>query len=1191
MRSRQLFNEGWSFCKTSLDVKPEEMFLAEEGFQAINLPHDWLIYHTKNLYEDSMGWYRKEFIWNPEEGERAILRFDGIYMDSTIYINGQSACEWKYGYSTFDVDMTDYLRPNEKNLILVQVRHQSPNSRWYSGAGIYRNVWLKICPKVYLPFDGTYVLTQKEENGFVLKAETELVFPNEAAADVEHMVCRYRLWKGTELVQELGEEQWRRPAQKQEYENAFLAEQGKQQDFDMMKVGLESHVENLECWDIQNPSCYELTVELMEHTSAEDKVIDTQRITVGFRTIVFDSEKGLFLNGKRVKVHGVCEHHDFGCLGAVYYEAAMERKFDLLRKMGVNALRTSHNMPAPELMEMADRKGFLILSEAFDMWEKRKTEYDYARFFHDWAKRDVASWIRRDRNHPCLLLWSIGNEIYDTHVDESGQEITRRLVAYVRSHDSGYITAKTNETQSAPVFAAPVTIGSNFMPWENARKCADIVKYAGYNYAEKYYNEHHKQHPDWIIYGSETASIVQSRGIYHFPFAQSILADEDEQCSALGNSATSWGAESIEKCITDDRDTEYAFGQFLWTGFDYIGEPTPYHTKNSYFGQLDTAGFPKDSYYIFASEWTDVREQPMVHVFPYWDFNEGQLIDVRACTNASAVELFVNGVSRGRQSIDHIHGKRLLGDWQVVFEPGVITAVAYDEVGKEVARESRTSFGDSRKICLTTDCTSLVAGSRQLCFLTVETCDKQGRKVENACDFVKVEVTGAGCLLGLDNGDSTDYDEYKGSCRRLFSGKLLAVIGAKDQAGEIEVKVSAEGLESASVRIAVLTGGSEQYMEEMTEPRAEKSCLIPVRKIQLAAPNGQLLTQQQPEIEIVASIFPPQAQDKELIWKAVNDAGVEVGYVQIIEQEVSSQQKGNVQHIRIRGLGDGKFRVRCMSKSGTNHICLISQLEMEAEGFGQILLSPYQFISAALYNSTIGEIGNGNEKGIATARESFSGVVYENIDFGDFGSNRLTMWVFALSDEEYPIEIWLGNPEKQDSRLLTTVIYQKPSQWNVYQEQSFELPERIKGVVTIAICLRAKVHIKGFIFSWQNKAREQLFASEADRIYGDSFEIVDKEVKGIGNNVTLVFEQMDFGEDQVTAITVGGHTPLSVNTMHILFTDEEGKQHRNIVEFQGDETCHRAEQTFSLTPWKGKGKIEFVFLPGSHFDFSYFRFL
>lgn len=340
-------------------------------------------------------------------------------------------------------------------------------------------------------------------------------------------------------------------------------------------------VGNPHLWDVEDPYLYTLQAELLE----DGQVIQSESLRVGFCSKEFTPQEGFLLNGRKLRLNGVCEHHDLGALGAAFSKEAMRRKFLKLRGMGVNALRTSHNMPAPEVMELADELGFLVIAEAFDMWEMPKTQYDYARFFVDWAGTDVRSWVRRDRSHVSLLMWSIGNEIYDTHASEHGQEITRRLVGYVREHD--------------PRGNAPCTIGSNYMPWDGAQKCADITKMAGYNYAERYYERHHETYPDWVIYGSETASVVKSRGIYHFPLERSILTDEDEQCSSLGNSATSWGAANEEYCITMDRDTPWSCGQFLWTGFDYIGEPTPYQTKNSYFGQIDTAGIPKDAYSIY----------------------------------------------------------------------------------------------------------------------------------------------------------------------------------------------------------------------------------------------------------------------------------------------------------------------------------------------------------------------------------------------------------------------------------------------------------------------------------------------------------------------------------------------------------------------------------------------------------------
>src|SRR5690606_29368026 len=538
------------------------------------------------------------------------------------------------------------------------------------------------------------------------------------------------------------------------------------------------------------------------------------------------------------------------------------------KEMGVNSIRTAHNMPAVELMELADEMGVLICSEAFDMWERPKTPYDYARFYPDWWQKDINSWVRRDRNHPSLIMWSIGNEIYDTHASERGQELTRELMELVEQLDY-----KRN---------AVVTIGSNFMPWENAQKCADIVKIAGYNYAEKYYDQHHAEHPDWIIYGSETASVVQSRGVYHFPFEAPILADDDEQCSALGNSTTSWGAKSAEACILAERDTPYSLGQFIWTGFDYIGEPTPYHTKNSYFGQIDTATFPKDSYYVYQSCWTDYKTKPMIHIFPYWDFNVGQIIDVRVASNAPKIELQLNGKTIGTFEPEHKSGTQLVGWWKVPYEPGELKAIAYDEEGKVIATHVRRSFGDAKKIRLQADKEQMLADGRDLIFLEISMEDEQGNPVENANNRVRVEVTGAGRLLGLDNGDSTDYDQYKGLSRRLFSGKLMAIIGATLEPGDIEVKVTSKGMEPAVIKFESLQAAPEAVagvtarMANTDMPIVMGSAdEIPVRKIEIISESGQKLDPTKREIIVRAKLHPADASYQDVEWSVVNDAGIE----------------------------------------------------------------------------------------------------------------------------------------------------------------------------------------------------------------------------------------------------------------------------------------------------------------------------
>lgn len=1170
----KLFLHGWTFLKTSLEIKREEVENRKGEFVEVSLPHDWLIYDTNNLYENSIGWYKRSLTieeltrdFGYVQGEHVYLRFDGVYMDSTLYVNGEEVCQWKYGYSAFNVDIGEYL-DRQDNELLLKVVHQSPNSRWYSGAGIYRDVKLRVAPKEeHLVIDGTYVHIRPEEgDNFNMVLQSEVCSKTKPKS-----MIRYTLTDpdGGEVF-------------------CVYVEPWKERGPSLFAGKTMMWVENPVRWDIDDPNLYELCVELLDEQKA---VIEREIIKIGFRTLEFDANKGLLLNERVRKIHGVCEHHDFGALGSVFYEDALRRKIRLLKEMGVNAVRSSHNMPAKRLMEIADEMGMLVLSEAFDMWEKPKTEYDYARYFNEWFEKDVASWIRRDRNHPSLLMWSIGNEIYDTHAGERGLELTKMLVEQVRIHDKNVNAA--------------VTIGSNFMPWENARKCADVLKLAGYNYGEACYDEHHATYPDWCIYGSETASVVQSRGVYHFPYKQSILSDEDEQCSALGNSTTSWGAKSVEKCIADEKDREFVFGQFLWTGFDYIGEPTPYHTQNSYFGQLDTAGFPKDAYYIYQAQWRKAKK-PMIHVFPYWDFNEGQLVDVRICSNMPEVELFVNGESLGKKSLNHAQGTEFTAHYEVPYVRGEIRAVAYDKDGNEAASESRYSFKDAVALKAVADKTTLIAGTRALSFVEISVCDEEGHPVENAMNYVQVKTDGPIRLLGLDNGDSTDYDPYKCNARKLFNGKLLAVVGAenpcmaKDQAKEPSkaiLTISGQGLTETTVEYEILpydaqaeankgyAQGGYRYMEPQFVNR-QLPDVQPVRKIELMTESGQLLCPETPEIVVTAKVCPADATDREVIFKAVNDAGIEIDHIVI--ETISEGENGDAQ-IKIKALGDGAFKIRAMSKSSTDKVKIISQLEFKAQGFGEAYVNPYGFVTGGLHTQTYGDITNGNERGFATARGQKSGVRFDGLNFGPIGSDVITMPIFALSGAEYAFQIWEGEPDSGKDNLLLEGVYQKPSIWNVYQEETYTLNRRVKGITSLSFIFFDKVHMKGFSFEKKEKAYEKLSAAFCDKVYGDSFDVEGDLVYNIGNNVTLVFEDMDFGPEGAKAVSIVGRSRLDRNTIHIHFIDEGGTDKVQVVEYVGSKEF--AEQTFGLEEIQGKCRVEFVFLPGSEFDFASLQFL
>ena len=1147
MSVKKLFCDNWEFSKNPIGTEYAENL----DWQRVDIPHDWLIYNTKNLYETSTGWYRRNFDYTPD-GSRTALRFEGVYMDSYVYVNGKQAGEWKYGYSTFEFEITDLLTEGN-NLITVRVDPREPNSRWYSGAGIFRNVYLKKYPQTRIVPDGIYI-TADVSGKLTVTTETER--PEDVASG--DMKLRHTVMLGGEAVATLER-------------SCCACDRNCVDEYilnDNMRYTVNNDVLEIEApklWDINSPVLYTIVTELM----LKGEVIDREENKFGFRKAEFTTDKGFFLNGRHVKLHGCCEHHDLGSLGAAVNRNAIRRKLVKLREMGINAIRTSHNMPAVELMELADEMGFLILSEAFDMWELPKTTYDYARFFPEWVGKDVASWVRRDRNHPSLIGWSIGNEIYDTHASDRGQEVTTILVNHVRKHDprcNGY-----------------VTIGSNYLQSENAQKCADIVKLAGYNYAERLYDEHHKQHPDWMIYGSETASVIQSRGIYHFPLSQSVLADDDEQCSSLGNCCTGWGAKNTEACIIPDRDAEFCAGQFIWTGFDYIGEPTPYSTKNSYFGQYDTAGFPKDSVYVFRAEWTDYKKSPFVHIFPYWDFTDGQEIDVRVTTNAPLVKLFFNGSEIASKEIDHLHGKELTLDTIIKYEKGELCAIAYDENENEIARDVKRSFGDTAEIRLTPDKTTLKADGEDLIFIDISAYDESGEFVANANNRVFVSVTGAGRLVGLDNGDSTDYEQYKGTSRRLFSGKLLAIIAAKTEAGEISVKVSSPSLPDSTLTLeavaAEVTDGISAIMENTNReadcPDFEND--IPVRKITVVG-DKYVFTPDNKELSFHTEIYPANAvYSGEIEYRITTVLGIDSNLAEIV-----SAENGN---ITVRCKGDGEFYLRALCKNGTDKYHIISVLKLTGEGLGTATFNPYELVLGGLYTVANDNINNGIKHGAKFAYER-SWFGFENVDFGAVGSDTVTFPIFANCTNAVGIKVYDGIPE-QGGELIGDFTYQKKSIWLTYIPETYKLTRILRGVHTIVFESDNGYDIEGFFFEKRAKEFAELEAVNCEKIYGDKFTVNADDVTGIGNNVVLDFGEFDFTENAPSAVAITGKSKLSLNSINILVSGDT--EARLIAEFEGADEY--TERTFPIEKLNGKCKVSFTFLPGSDFDFKSFRFV
>ena len=1129
MAIKTLFNRGWQFQLT--DIDSDSKALQSDKWQNVDLPHDWLIYDSHNLYRTSKGWYSKNFSVKKAGGMRYSVRFGGVYMDCTVFVNGETAGEWKYGYSTFEFDITDFLKDGENN-ITVSVAHRSPNTRWYSGAGIYRNVWFKEYPQNHIVSDGVYFHAEKKRGNWIADIETEVV------TDKPILVRNTILdSNGTEIG-------------KGQYTAEPLT--------GFARVGIA--ITDPRLWDIDNPYTYTLVTELIDVDG--ENVIDSESCKVGFREIEFDPNEGFLINGRHLKLNGVCMHHDLGALGSAVNEAALRRQFTKLKEMGVNAIRTSHNMPSEEFMALADEMGFIVDSEAFDMWEMPKTSCDYSRFFKEWHEKDVASWIRRDRNHPSVAMWSIGNEILDQHAGPRGAELAGELAMLARKHDpkkNGYVTQ-----------------GSNFMPWEGAQRASQYLDIVGYNYAERVYDEHHKKYPHWCIYGSETASTIQSRGIYHFPESVNSTVYDDLQCSSMGNCSTGWGADITEYVIYMDRDKKFSAGTFIWTGWDYIGEPTPYSTKNSYFGQIDTAGFEKDSFYIYQAEWTTPEKNPMIHLVPsYWDFNEGQLIDIKAYTNCAKSEVYLNGKLIGSFEHNHVNGHELTGKWRVPYEKGELLAVGYDESGRILCEDRLHSFTDPVKLTVEADKTLMKADGKDMIFLTIGCVDENGNPVSNARNRVKVSVSGAARLMGMDNGDSTDYEQYKTDNRKMFSGKVLAMLASDKTAGEIKVTVSSVSMPDETIVLRAIECEADDeiccaYKVPVSNDMADD---VPVRRIDISV-SSKILTKEAPEIKAKARIYPENATYSDIEWMIVNDSGV-VSHLAEVESDGLEAT--------IKAAGDGEVRLRTQCRNGKNNVEIISELELEIKGVGRASVNPYDYVYATYTSSE--NVKFFGKLGIDTGYSPRTPFGFDRVDFGKIGSDSFEIEISDFSEGQN-FELWDGNPNESGSVKLGEWKINAKANWGQFIKTSFELSEKIKGVHSIYFVTAGHMRFMGFQFKKAVRLGATVYASECAEIYGDSYKVEGSRVIGIGNNVIIDFGDVDFGADGASKITICGKTPNDINTVNIRL-EGQGTEVR-AVEFE--KSADYVEKTFDIERITGEKHLAFIFLPGSNFDFESFRF-
>lgn len=780
-RSTSLFNSNWKFHLGEVAYADQPAF-DDSLWRTLDLPHDWSIegaFSEQNpagvgggALPGGVGWYRKTFTLPVnEKGKKQFIRFDGVYRNSEVFINGKSLGVRPNGYISFEYDISQYVKfGDEKNVIAVKVDNsKQPNSRWYSGSGIYRNVWLTSVNKVYVPYSGTFIQTPAV-NAQAAVVSSEVLLKNETEAVQQVQIV-------TEIISSNGKVA----------ASAVAAQRVKANE--QIVVAQTMQVNNPVLWSVENPVLYKAVTRVF----VKKKVIDRYETEFGIRYFNFDVDRGFSLNGRSLKINGVCLHHDLGCLGSAFNTRAMERQLEIMRGMGVNAIRTSHNPPAPELLQLCDRMGFIVMDEMFDMWKIKKTEFDYSHDWDVWHKRDLEDFIKRDRNHPSVIIWSVGNEILEQW-DTTGVRVTRELVGIVKSLD------KTR----------PITTANNEVRKDiNNLIKSDALDIIGFNYHHETFEPFPKDYPGKKFIATETVSSLATRGHYDMP-SDSIRrwpiawdkpfheGNPDNTVSAYDNVSAPWGSTQEEtwKII---KKHDYLSGQFIWTGFDYIGEPTPYGwpSRSSYFGIVDLAGFPKDTYYMYQSEWTNT---PVLHVFPHWNWTPGKIVDVWAYYNqADEVELFLNGKSVG---VRKKQGDELHVMWRLPFEAGTLKAVSRKN-GKEVlVREIKTA-GKPAKIVLEADRPVLHASGSDLSFVTVKVLDDQGNLVPYADNLITFTVTGNGTVAGVDNGDPMSHASFKASERKAFHGLCLLVVKGKAATGAIHIEAKADGLMPATLNVEV----------------------------------------------------------------------------------------------------------------------------------------------------------------------------------------------------------------------------------------------------------------------------------------------------------------------------------------------------------------------------------------------------
>lgn len=790
-RSEYLLEKGWKFTKG--EVSNAEMPAFNDAkWETVDIPHDWAIFgpfdknndlqnvavtqnfetqaslktgRTGGLPYVGIGWYRTTFHSTP--GKQTTLIFDGAMSEARVFVNGKEACFWPCGYNSFYCDVTSIVNEDGKNNTLaVRLENRPQSSRWYPGAGLYRNVHVVTTEKIHVPVWGTQITTPYVKDEYasvclrttILNAgKTELTVVTDIM-DADGQVVSTKTNKG---VINHG----------QPFTQNFIVERPK-------------------LWSPETPVLYKAVSKIY----SGDTLLDTYSTRFGIRTIEYIADKGFYLNGKRRKFQGVCNHHDLGPLGAAINVAALRHQLTLLKEMGCDAIRTSHNMPAPELVELCDEMGFMMMLEPFDEWDIAKCDNGYHRFFNEWAEKDMVNMLRQYRNNPCVVMWSIGNEV-PTQWSPEGYKVAKFLQDICHREDP----------------TRPVTCGMDQVKSVLANGFAAMLDIPGLNYRAHLYDEAYERLPQNIILGSETSSTVSSRGVYKFPVERKAGAMyDDHQSSSYDLEYCNWSnIPDIDFARAEDH--EWTIGQFVWTGFDYLGEPSPYDTNawpnhSSMFGIIDLASIPKDRYYLYRSVWN--KEAETLHILPHWNWEgrEGEKTPVFVYTNYPSAELFINGKSYGRQT-KHKNGTvenryRLM--WHdAVYQPGEVRVVAYDEQGNPVAEKTVRTAGKPHHIELVTDRSSLQADGKDLAYVTLRIVDKDGNLCPNDGRLVSFKVKGAGKYRASANGDPTCLDLFHKPEMHAFGGMLTVIVQSGEKTGKIELQATAKGIKTGTIRIPV----------------------------------------------------------------------------------------------------------------------------------------------------------------------------------------------------------------------------------------------------------------------------------------------------------------------------------------------------------------------------------------------------